>query len=191
MDDESRYRWIATHVFPCEGEVRRWLRQHVRTLPVADFDDLLQEAYARIWEADPARIANARGYFYTVVRNLLLEHARRARIVPMERMAEIESLRMASDDPGPERRVTARQELERLCAIVATLPAKCRQAFELRSFEGLPRRQIAERMGVSDRTVEKHLIKAYRRVGDAMAEQSCGTSIEAIVDAKGEHDARR
>lgn len=189
MDDETRYRWIATHLFPCEGEVRRWLRRHVQTLPAADFDDLLQEAYARIWEADLTRITTPRGYFYTVVRNLLLEQARRARIVPMERMGEIDALRIVSEEPGPERRVTARQELENLCRIIATLPARCRQAFELRSFEGCSRREIAERMGLSDRTVEKHLIKAYLRVGDALSGQAQQTSEREIPARNSEHDA--
>jgi len=27
VDDQSRTRWIAMHIYPCEGEVRRWLRQ--------------------------------------------------------------------------------------------------------------------------------------------------------------------
>src|SRR5689334_16596536 len=98
VDDAARNRWIATHIFPCEGELRRWLRHNVRTLPASDFDDLLQEAYARIWEADLSRVINARGYFYTIVRNLLLEQARRARIVPMERMNEIDALRIVSED---------------------------------------------------------------------------------------------
>ena len=188
MDDETRHRWLATHVFPCEAEVRRWLRQHVRTLPAADCDDLLQEAYARIWVADFARVTNPRGYFYTIVRNLLLEQARRARIIPMERMAEIEALRIGSD-PGPERRVTARQELERLCQIIATLPAKCRQAFELRAFEGCSRREIGERMGISDRTVEKHLIKAYLRVGEAMGRDTGAASVHDTSARNSEHDA--
>jgi len=52
--------------------------------------------------------------YLTIVRNLLLEHVRRARIVPMERLGEIEALRIPSEEPGPERQVTARQELERL-----------------------------------------------------------------------------
>jgi RNA polymerase sigma factor (sigma-70 family) len=170
--------------------VRGWLRQSVRTLAVTDFDDLLQEAYARIWEADFARIGNPRGYFFTIVRNLLLEQARRARIIPMERMTEIEALRVGGD-PGPERRVSARQELERLCEIIGALPAKCRRAFELRTFEGCSRSEIGRRMGISERTVEKHLIKAYLRVGDAMGRDRADARTGDTSARQGEHDANR
>lgn len=72
------------------------------------------------------------------VRNLLLEHARRARIVPMERMGEIETLRIVSDEPEPERRISARQELERLQALITALSPQCRQAFELQKLPGSP-----------------------------------------------------
>lgn len=189
MDDQSRTRWIANHILPCEGEIRRWLRLRVPTLPVDDIDDLLQEAYSRLWASDPAQIANPRGYFYVVVRNLLLEQTRRARIVPMERLAEIETLRLADEEPGPERSETARQELENLCRIVAQLPARCRSVFNLRSFEGFSRREIAERLKISERTVEHHLAKALERITEAIAEQADRPQSRAVEARKGEHDA--
>jgi RNA polymerase sigma factor (sigma-70 family) len=168
LDDETRYRWLAAHILPCEGEVRLWLQKHVRSLRTSDHDDLIQEAYARIWEAEPARISNARGYFFSIVRNLLIEQARRARIVPMERMGEIESLKFVSDEPGPEQRASARQELENLCRIIAALPARMRNVFNLRSFEGYSRREIAAELGISERTVEKQLQNAHMRIDDAL-----------------------
>ena len=140
MDEQARYQWIAAHILPYEGEVRGWLRRHVRTLSRADIDDLLQEAYARLWPGDFTRIANGRSYFYTVVRNLVSEQARRARIIPMERMGEIEALHITSSESEPERRVSARQELARLQAIIASLPGQCRRAFELQKLHGLSSR---------------------------------------------------
>ena len=47
MDGAARYQWLARHVLRHEGEVRAWLLRHVRTLTLADADDLIQEAYAR------------------------------------------------------------------------------------------------------------------------------------------------
>jgi RNA polymerase sigma factor (sigma-70 family) len=170
VDDEARYRWVAANVLPCEGEVRSWLRRHVHTLQPADVDDLIQEGYARLWAADFARITNGRAYFLTTVRNVLLEHARRARIVPMERLGEIAALRIISEEPGPERQATARQELERLWRALCALPKQCRRAFQLQNFEDRSRREIAEQMGISERTVEKHLAKALLRVAVAMEE---------------------
>jgi RNA polymerase sigma factor (sigma-70 family) len=171
LDDTTRCHWIATHILPHEAEVRNWLRRYVSSLTAADLDDLIQEAYARVWRADFATIANGRSYFYTVVRNVVLEQARRARIVPMERIGQIETLRIASEEPEPERRVGARQELERLLQIVATLPVQWRRAFELQKFRGFSQREIAREMGLAEKTVEKYLGLALDRILETLASE--------------------
>src|SRR5271170_4961847 len=129
LDDPARHHWVASYILPHEGEVRGWLRRHVRTLNPDDIDDLLQEAYSRLWTTEYTHITNGRSYLFAVIRNLLLEQARHARIVPMERLGEIDALLIPSEEPGPDRRVNARQELERLERIVVGLPEQCRRAF--------------------------------------------------------------
>jgi RNA polymerase sigma-70 factor (ECF subfamily) len=170
VEDHDRLRWVATHILPLEGEVRSWLRLHACSLNASDVDDLIQESYARLWKAQFSEVTHARAYFYTIVRNLLAEWARRARVVPMERMGEIEALRIISEDPGPERRISARQDLDRLLEIIANLPSQCRRAFQLRKFDGLSQREIAGVMGITEKTVEKHLAKALVRITAAFQE---------------------
>jgi RNA polymerase sigma factor (sigma-70 family) len=174
---EARYRWIAAHIMCHEGELRGWLRRYARTLSASDIDDLVQEAYARLWEADLTSVLNGRSYFYAVVRNLFLEHARRARIVPMERLGEIDALRIPSEDPGPDRQANARQELERLIRIVDGLPAQCARAFRLQKFAGLSQREIAAEMRISEKTVEKHLATALLKVLDALTRETEGVAV--------------
>jgi RNA polymerase sigma factor (sigma-70 family) len=160
MDEGAKHRWIAHNILPIEREVRSWLRTRTRSLSAPDIDDVIQEAYARLWTAEFAAITNPRAYFYQVARNLVHQRLRRARVVPMELMGEIDELGVISDEPGAERGLSARQELDRLISVVSRLPTQCRRAFELRKFDGLSQREVAQRMGVSEGTVEKHLAKA-------------------------------
>ena len=132
----DRYHWIATHILPLETQARRWLSRHVRSLGPSDIDDLIQETYSRIWSADVSTVRAPRAYLYATLRNLLLEHARHSKIVPMERMGEIDELLIPSEEPGPERRIAARQELEQLRALLDTLPTQCRRVLELRKIHG-------------------------------------------------------
>jgi RNA polymerase sigma factor (sigma-70 family) len=169
MDDPARYRWVAAHILPFEPELRGWLRRRLGSFNGNDVDDLVQEAFARIWAADFSTIRNGRAYLYTAVRHLLAEYARRSRIVSIELLGEIDSLNIVSDEPGPDRRVGARQELDRLRLIVAALPAQCRRVFELRKFEGLSHRDIAQRMNISEKTIENHLTRALARITEALA----------------------
>jgi RNA polymerase sigma-70 factor (ECF subfamily) len=191
MDETARLRWIASQILPYESEVRGWLVAHAASLNSSDIDDIVQEAYSRLWTANLTGIANARAYFYTVIRNLVAERARRARVVPMERMGEIEALRIVSEEPSPERYVGARQELARLMKLIGRLPAQCRRAFELRTFEGMSQRQIAGLMGISEKTVEKHLAKALLRVMNGMDDAKRGSRTSPGALKAGRHDRRR
>jgi RNA polymerase sigma-70 factor (ECF subfamily) len=190
MDDAGRMQWLVTHIVPFERRARAWLHRHVRSLTVSDADDILQEAYARIWVAEPEAIAKPCAYFMTIIRNLVAEQARRAKIVPMVRMGEIEALNIISDEPGPERHASAGAEVELLRKVLESLPPQARRAFELRKLEGLTGRQVAERMGVSESAVEKLLARALARVLDAMsetdqpAEEGQGTVHERALDQR-------
>lgn len=190
MTDQPRHQWVASQILPHEGEVRGWLRRHAHSLSVADIDDIIQEAYARLWSAEFAHITNGRSYLFTVIRNLLAENARRARIVPMERMGEIESLRISSEEPGPERKVGARQELERLEQIVAALPEQCRRAFTLQKFHSLSQKEIALEMKITEKTVEKHLALALQRVLEALKKDT-DHAIPQTNSGIGGHDAEQ
>jgi RNA polymerase sigma factor (sigma-70 family) len=164
MVELARYRWIAAHILSHEPELRGWLRRRLGPLSDNDVDDLVQEAYSRIWSVDFATIRNGRAYLFTTVRHLLDEYARRSRIVPIELLGEIEALNISTQEPGLDRQVGARQELAQLRAIVAALPVQCRRVFELRKFAGLSHREVAQRMCLSEKTVENHLTRALAQI---------------------------
>jgi RNA polymerase sigma factor (sigma-70 family) len=190
LDDPARLHWVASHILPHEAEVRGWLRRHVRTLGTHDIDDLVQEAYERLWSADYGHIANGRSYLFAVIRNLLLEQARHARVVPMERLGEIDLLLIPSEEPGPDRRASARQELERLERIVADLPERCRRAFELQKFHGLTQREIALEMNITEKTVEKHLAVALARILEILREDTAQV-LERPQPGMSSHDSEQ
>lgn len=190
MTNLPRHEWVAVHILPHEPAVRAWLRHHVRRLSTSDIDDLMQDAYARLWSVEYTRIANGRGYLFSIVRNLLTEQARRARIVPMERLGEIDALRVPSEEPGPDRRASAQEELARLERIVAQLPSQCRRAFRLQRFEHLSQREIAAEMKISEKTVERHLSVALARVLEEMKQDEVAKR-GRLSGRADEHDTRK
>lgn len=159
---DERARWLAQLVLPHEAALRAWLaRGHHGGL---DPDDVVQEAFAVLAGLDSVEhIRNPRTYFFSVAHSIVLTHVRRAQIVRFDAMVELETLDVLIDDePSPERAAADRQELRRVAALIRTLPQKCRQAFMLRKIDGLTQREISQRMGVSEGTVEKHITKALR-----------------------------
>lgn len=59
--------------------------------------------------------------------------------------------------PSPERQHDAAEELERLCAAITELPPRCQQVFVMHKIHELPQQEVAERLGISVKAVEKHL----------------------------------
>jgi RNA polymerase sigma factor (sigma-70 family) len=163
----SRHQWIADHILPWEAEVRRWLSRYTRTLLAQDVDDLIQEAYARLWSADFTRVRDGRTFLYSVVRNALQDQLRRARVVQIECVAEIESFNV-DEAPGPERLVSAHQQYEQLLRVLQRLTPQRQIVYQLRKFEGLSLREIAVKLGLAEKTVENLLRLAQAQVMQAM-----------------------
>jgi RNA polymerase sigma factor (sigma-70 family) len=162
-----RAAWVASRVMPHEPNVRLWLAKS--RVPPSEIDDLIQQGYCRLAELKSTDgIANPGGYFLQVVRSQLQSAMRRARIVSMETVAEIESLNLSADEPSPERVVEARAELEEVLRLMDKLPARCRKVLELRKIHGLSQREIAARLGITEAIVENDVVKGLRLISQAL-----------------------
>ena len=164
--DRERAVWLARSVLPHEPALRAWLR-HRRHLPIEP-DDIIQESYAILAAlASVDHILNPKAYLFQTANSLILRDLRRARVVSIRAVDDLDALGAASDEPSPEAQVASRQELEHLSNAIDRLPRQCREAFKLRKIEGYSQREIATRMGVAESTVEKHVAKAVKLLMDA------------------------
>jgi RNA polymerase sigma factor (sigma-70 family) len=177
---EGRARWLAGHILPHEPALRGWLRSRAEP---GEIDDVVQETYAILAGlASVAQIHNPRAYMFQVAQTVVLQRLRRAAIVRIDAVEEIERLSISNDEPSPEQLVSDRQELRQVAMLIASLPPKCRQAFLLRKVDGLSQREIAHRMGVSEGTVEKHIAKGVRLLMDAMAATANGSNRSHVAE---------
>lgn len=163
--------WVGNEVLPHEADVRAWLCRH--GIATDQVDDVIQEAYCRIAGLDNvSHIANGRSYLFRTARNILLEQIRRARIVRIDSVAEIELLNIVDHEPSPERIAAGRRDLRRVQALIARLPDRCRRIFELRRIQGVPQREIAEMLGVTENTVEAQAARGLRLILGALANEA-------------------
>lgn len=163
----ERAIWLARNALPHEPALRAWLAK--RSLAGLEVDDIVQETYAILAGLERVEhIVNGRTYMFEVAKSVVLRALRRSRIVAFEALAQAESLEPPSAEPSPETVAADRQELSRIAALIAGLPAKCREAFTLRKVHGLSQREVAQRMGVSENTVEKHVAKGIGVLMNAM-----------------------
>jgi RNA polymerase sigma-70 factor (ECF subfamily) len=155
-----------------EGVLRACLYRYVRN--VADVDELLQETYTNLLAAGstPNReeIRSIRAFALTVARNVALSWLRHRQVVPIELVADLESLELLDERSQVEEIVNSHQELALLTAAVARLPTRCRQVFTLRKVYGLSQKEIAAELNISENTVEQHLAKGMRLCSAALAD---------------------
>lgn len=186
----ERALWLAQHVLPHEHDLRLWLRRHVGN--VADIDDVIQESFAILVGLEGvAHIQNSRNYLFTVAKSVVLQGLRRARVVPIETFGEIERLGSLVDEESPEMYASNMQELRLISKQISMLPEKCKEAFVMRKVHGIAQRDIARRMGISENTVEKHIGKALRLLGEAVASKAAGIGISGKRETRMEQDGKQ
>lgn len=85
------------------------------------------------------------------------EDARRRRVQTVAALPEV-----AAATPEPWQEMDGRQELAWLIAAIDAMPLRRRQVFVLCRIHELPQAEVAERMGITRKMVEKHLQLAAR-----------------------------
>lgn len=123
-------------------------------------EDVVGDLFARLAE-ETITLPSERpeSYLLTAVRNNCLDRIRRLSL--RERMER----RLSLSEPGAS---TENGDLQRLKEMIdyaeMTFPRQTWRVFQLRFDEGLYYREIAEKLGISETSVYKHLAKALERL---------------------------
>ncbi|CCQ89638.1 hypothetical protein NITGR_150006 [Nitrospina gracilis 3/211] len=146
-----------------QGDLVRFLSHRLKCGFAAR--DMVQELYLRLLKIqNPTGIENRKAYLFRIASNLATDHirveARRAELLRECR----DVLTRSENQVTPERVTLARWELKLYQKAVQDLPPLSRRIFYLNRFEGKPQRAIAEEVGVSVTTVEKHIRKVLDRL---------------------------
>ncbi|MGH8146492.1 MAG: RNA polymerase sigma factor [Rhodanobacteraceae bacterium] len=129
--------------------------------------DLRQEIYARVYAAAMQRRPHTpKAFLFATARHLLADQVRRQRIVSITAVGDLESLNVLEDERTPDRWLGGREMLQRLAIAIDRLPDRCREVVWLRRVEDLPQKEIARRLGISEKTVEKHIAKGSRMMAN-------------------------
>ncbi|MBY6242292.1 RNA polymerase sigma factor [Methylosinus sp. Sm6] len=153
-----------------------------------DAEDVVQEAYLRLLELENAgRIADARGYLYRIAGNVALDLLRKRKT---RSACLVEDVEFEAVSGGETPFATAVEEailVRSLQASLAQLPPGCCETFLLSRLYGLTFPEIARRLGISLRTVNRHISRTVDHLQaalDGAADAPDGAKTARVASAR-------
>ena len=180
MADERRNR-LSDQIFSDRAALQKYLRKF--TAGAEDVEDLVQEAYVRVCALPPAQVVESpRALLFRIARNLAVDRARQKATRATDDVADFEPLNVSSEEAEPDEQVDLRRRFESFCAVVDSLPPLCRRVFVLRKVYQLSHAEIAQVLGLSHSTIEKHVAKGLLRCRDRLRSLGLLEGLEVASD---------
>ena len=151
QEDRSLARLYQRH----RNELMAFLTRRTRCRETAS--DLLQDSFVRLMHSERGEVGNLRAFLYRIANNLSIDHARRNQVRGVNDEQALEQL---LNEATPERSAVAGNTLEHLERLIDGLPSPTREVFLLARVEQMSYKDIAAKLGLEPRAVERHLNKA-------------------------------
>jgi RNA polymerase sigma factor (sigma-70 family) len=165
--DELLDSWFKREIIVHEAALLRYLAR--RWPNRQEVLDLRQDIYVRVYDAATRSLPQSpKSFLFTTARHLMVDRIRRRRIVSIDSVGDLDALNVLVEEVSPEQRISAHQELRRLALAIDLLPPKCREAVWMRRVDDLPQKEVAIRLGISQKTVEKHVMKGMKLLAAAL-----------------------
>jgi RNA polymerase sigma-70 factor (ECF subfamily) len=169
---ESRRDFVGQLYSSHSAALRRFLSRFASSEQEAE--DLAQEVFIRVLRLeDLERIRDrARSYMFQTAINLVRDTHRRG--LARHRTHHVPLDDVALESPGftPDEEAEAMQRLEAIEMALSTVRDDARRAFYLHAVDGLNYTEIASKMGVTTRTIERWM---------SAAQASCRTQLFALT----------
>lgn len=125
---------------------------------VAEAEDIVQNSFVATWAyiSKGNEVENFKAFIYHTVHNTALQRQRHI----------IETLPLHAQEDVPQEDIDTSERDAALWKAINSLPQRCRDIFLLSKRDGLSNAAIADELGISVKTVENQMTKAFRKLRD-------------------------
>ncbi len=166
LSDEALTALLSNDDLPAFEEVykRYWKNLYAaaykRLKDTDEAEEIVQELFTALWikRRDLQINALLLNYLHTAVSNRIIDHYRKI----LTRQKHQQALDYTDYDNTTQETIFFNDLQQSVDAELNNLPPKCRSVYELSRKEFKSNKQIAQSLGISEKTVENHLTKAIR-----------------------------
>ena len=121
-------------------------------------EDLVQETFIKIWnKRDEIEKETVKNLLYTIAKNLLMNHFNHQKVVREHQNNSDSELSTAS--LSPQFQMEEKEFERKLNKAISMLPEDCREVFLMNRIDKLKYKEIADRLGLSIKAIEKRMSK--------------------------------
>ncbi len=141
------------------GKVYNFTRLYIKDS--AEIEDIVQEVFIKLWEMrhDIDEEKNMDGLLFIITRNLIFNYSRKSfnEVVFKEMFLSVAAEPYSTDD-----HVEANDLKQYIDKLVSQLPPRQQTAFRMSRTLGMSNKQIAEKLNISEKGVERHISLAIK-----------------------------
>lgn len=134
-----------------------------------DVDEISQETFLRAFVAESKHSINEpKAFLFQTAKNIALNKKQLKSHTTTEYIedSELTDVLLDSNAVPIDEQLHSQRKLTAFEEAVATLPTKCRETFIMCKVEGMSYQEIAEKRGIAQSTVEKHIAKGLLLCSD-------------------------
>lgn len=139
-------------------------------------DEITSSIFYKLWlhheeiftERNVRRVEDLNGYIFTMTRNETASYFRESQRIEQvqERYAE-----QLTTEMNIQQKLDGQKSLEIIRAVIDSMPRIRRRVFSMSRYLELSNSEIADMLGISKRTVEKHISNALEQLRNELATQ--------------------
>lgn len=132
-------------------------------------EEIVMDVFMKLWEQRDtlSGIRNLETYMYVMVRNLALNSLRKQKDSVFELLDE-EHITLARYEQTPEGSLITNEMLAQVNKAVEALPSKCKIIFKLLREDGVSRKEAAEILDISVKTIDNQIAIAVERIAKTL-----------------------
>lgn len=146
---------------------RFWESMYVKSFSILQeknkAKDIVQEVWISVWERrNSIENNNIKGYLFTALRYKIYNEFRDSKHKNVLIQDFIQFHQSYNSSNNIEDEISLKETEHLISSSVKKLPRKCKEVFELSRYDGLKNNEIAQKLSISQRTVETHISNALK-----------------------------